>query len=146
MANRQSFDVLIVGAGHGGAQAALALRQRKFGGRIAIVGEEPEIPYERPPLSKDYLAGEKPFERILIRQPAFWEDTELSGDEYQITEAHSLGVGVVVGRKFGDRDGLGIHGLNTLPRKWIIRAAAVISRIRGRLEDVALCVAPQFHA
>jgi len=78
MANRQSFDVLIVGAGHGGAQAALALRQRKFGGRIAIVGEEPEIPYERPPLSKDYLAGEKPFERILIRQPAFWEERDIA--------------------------------------------------------------------
>jgi hypothetical protein len=50
-----------------------------------------------------------------VRQPAFGADTELSGDEYQITEPHSLGVGVVVGRKLGDRDGLGIHGLNTLP-------------------------------
>ncbi len=67
-------DVLIVGAGHGGAQAAIALRQRKFAGSIAIVGEEPEIPYERPPLSKDYLAGEKPFERILIRPPGFWDE------------------------------------------------------------------------
>ena len=56
-----STDVLIVGAGHGGAQAAIALRQRKYDGSIAIVGEEPEIPYERPPLSKDYLAGDKPF-------------------------------------------------------------------------------------
>lgn len=65
-------DVLIVGAGHGGAQAAIALRQRKYEGSIAIVGEEPEIPYERPPLSKDYLAGDKPFERILIRPPGFW--------------------------------------------------------------------------
>ncbi|MGI4982524.1 MAG: NAD(P)/FAD-dependent oxidoreductase [Janthinobacterium lividum] len=67
-----SSDVLIVGAGHGGAQAAIALRQRKYEGSIAIVGEEPEIPYERPPLSKDYLAGDKPFERILIRPPGFW--------------------------------------------------------------------------
>ncbi|MBM7406390.1 MULTISPECIES: FAD-dependent oxidoreductase [Sphingomonas] len=68
------FDILIVGAGHGGAQAAIALRQRKFAGTIAIVGEEPELPYERPPLSKEYLAGEKPFERLLIRPPAFWEE------------------------------------------------------------------------
>jgi len=67
-------DVVIVGAGHGGAQAAIALRQRKFEGSIAIVGEEPEIPYERPPLSKDYLAGDKPFERILIRPPGFWDE------------------------------------------------------------------------
>jgi len=40
-------DVLIVGAGHGGAQAAVALRQRKFEGSIVVVGEEPDFPYER---------------------------------------------------------------------------------------------------
>jgi len=66
------YDILIVGAGHGGAQAAIALRQQKFAGSIAIVGEEPEIPYERPPLSKEYFAGEKEFERIQIRPAAFW--------------------------------------------------------------------------
>ena len=71
-------DVVIVGAGHGGAQAAIALRQRKFTVSIAIVGEEPEIPYERPPLSKDYLAGDKPFERILIRPPGFWDEREVA--------------------------------------------------------------------
>jgi 3-phenylpropionate/trans-cinnamate dioxygenase ferredoxin reductase subunit len=70
MANR--FDVLIVGTGHGGAQAAIALRQRKFQGSIAMIGEGPELPYERPPLSKDYLSGEKTFERILIRPADFW--------------------------------------------------------------------------
>jgi 3-phenylpropionate/trans-cinnamate dioxygenase ferredoxin reductase subunit len=73
-----TYDVLIVGAGHGGAQAAIALRQRKFEGTIAIVGEEPEIPYERPPLSKDYFSGEKTFERILIRPAAFWEDRDVA--------------------------------------------------------------------
>ena len=67
-------DVLIVGAGHGGAQAAIALRQQGFEGSITIVGDEPELPYERPPLSKEYLAGEKGFERILIRPAAFWEE------------------------------------------------------------------------
>ena len=72
------YDVLIVGAGHGGAQAAIALRQRKFAGTIAIIGEEPEIPYERPPLSKDYFSGEKSFERILIRPAAFWEERDVA--------------------------------------------------------------------
>ena len=71
-------DILIVGAGHGGAQAAIALRQRGFEGTITVVGEEPEIPYERPPLSKDYLAGEKAFDRILIRPRAFWEEREVT--------------------------------------------------------------------
>jgi 3-phenylpropionate/trans-cinnamate dioxygenase ferredoxin reductase subunit len=69
-----SYDVLIVGSGHGGAQAAIALRQQGFTGSIAMVGAEPDPPYERPPLSKDYLAGEKEFERILIRPPSFWEE------------------------------------------------------------------------
>jgi 3-phenylpropionate/trans-cinnamate dioxygenase ferredoxin reductase subunit len=73
-----NYDILIVGAGHGGAQAAIALRAAKFAGSIAIVGDEPEYPYERPPLSKDYLAGDKPFERILIRPPAFWNEREVA--------------------------------------------------------------------
>src|SRR5436305_1246349 len=68
------YDVLIVGAGHGGAQAAIALRQNKFEGSIALLGDEPELPYERPPLSKEYLSGEKAFERLLIRNAAFWEE------------------------------------------------------------------------
>ncbi|HEX8641872.1 MAG TPA: FAD-dependent oxidoreductase [Allosphingosinicella sp.] len=66
------FDTLIVGGGHGGAQAAIALRQLGFAGNVAIVTEEDEPPYERPPLSKEYLGGEKTFERMLIRPPGFW--------------------------------------------------------------------------
>lgn len=72
------YDVLIVGGGHAGAQAAIALRQQKFAGSIAIVGEEAELPYERPPLSKEYLGGDKPFERILIRPAAFWQDRDVA--------------------------------------------------------------------
>ena len=68
----KQFDVVIVGAGHGGAQAAVVLRQQGFDGSIALIGREPEPPYERPPLSKDYLAREKTFERLYIRPPSFW--------------------------------------------------------------------------
>jgi len=74
----EQYDILIVGAGHGGAQAAIALRQGKFEGTVAVIGDEPELPYERPPLSKEYLAGDKSFERILIRQPAFWEERQVA--------------------------------------------------------------------
>ena len=70
----ESADIVIVGAGHGGAQAALALRQHGFTGSIAMIGREAEPPYERPPLSKEYLARDKPFERLYIRPPALWAE------------------------------------------------------------------------
>jgi 3-phenylpropionate/trans-cinnamate dioxygenase ferredoxin reductase component len=72
-----AYDVLIVGAGHAGAQAAIALRQRGFEGSLALVGAEPDLPYERPPLSKEYLAGEKARERLLIRPAAFWTERKV---------------------------------------------------------------------
>ncbi len=61
------FDVVIVGAGQGGAYAAIQLRQLGFEGTIALIGRESEPPYERPPLSKEYMLGEKEWERLLIR-------------------------------------------------------------------------------
>lgn len=72
------FDVVIVGAGHGGAQAAIMLRTQKFTGSIAIIGDEPELPYERPPLSKEYFAGEKEFERIQLRPAKYWDEREVT--------------------------------------------------------------------
>jgi 3-phenylpropionate/trans-cinnamate dioxygenase ferredoxin reductase subunit len=69
---------LIVGAGHGGAAAAIALRQQGFDGSINMVGAEPDLPYERPPLSKDYLAGDKEYERLLIRPAAFWIERDVA--------------------------------------------------------------------
>jgi 3-phenylpropionate/trans-cinnamate dioxygenase ferredoxin reductase subunit len=68
------YDVVIVGAGQAGAQAAIALRQLRYQGTIALVGDEHELPYERPPLTKAYLAGEKSFDRLLIRPAAFWQE------------------------------------------------------------------------
>lgn len=72
------FDCLIVGGGHAGAQAAILLRQLKYEGTVGLVSAEDSLPYERPPLSKDYLAGEKPFERILLRPAAFWAERDIA--------------------------------------------------------------------
>src|SRR5690554_3617644 len=74
----EKYDVLIVGAGHGGAQAALTLRQQKFEGTIGLLGDEPEAPYERPPLSKEYFSGEKAFDRILIRPLESWAERNIT--------------------------------------------------------------------
>lgn len=74
----ETTDVVIVGAGHGGAQCAIALRQNGFTGTITVIGREPEYPYERPPLSKEYFAREKTFDRLYIRPPTFWAEKEVT--------------------------------------------------------------------
>ena len=74
----QVADVVIVGTGHGGAQAAIALRQQGHEGSILMIGRDNAPPYERPPLSKEYLAGDKGFERIMIRPEKFWADKDIT--------------------------------------------------------------------
>ena len=103
---QMSFDVVIVGAGHAGAQAAIALRQHKFAGSIAIIGDEPELPYERPPLSKEYLAREKDFPRLLIRPVTFWQEREVTmmmGCRIAVVDAQSGFVTTADGRQIGYR-------------------------------------------
>ncbi len=99
-----NFDVLIVGGGHGGAQAAIALRQAKFAGSIAIVTDENEFPYERPPLSKEYFSGEKAFERIMIRPAAFWAERNvemLLGQRVDTLDAKAKSVQTNTGSTIG---------------------------------------------
>ena len=58
---------LIIGASHAGAQAAVSLRQAGYGGQITLLGEETVAPYHRPPLSKDFLSGDRGEADILLR-------------------------------------------------------------------------------
>jgi 3-phenylpropionate/trans-cinnamate dioxygenase ferredoxin reductase subunit len=67
---------VIVGAGLAGAKAAEALRHEGFDGRLVLIGAEPERPYERPPLSKDYLRGESA-ERPYVHAEGFYSDNEI---------------------------------------------------------------------
>jgi len=69
--------IAIVGAGHAAGQAIASLRQRKFGGRIVLIGDEPYLPYQRPPLSKKYLAGELAAERLYVKPAAFYENAQI---------------------------------------------------------------------
>jgi 3-phenylpropionate/trans-cinnamate dioxygenase ferredoxin reductase subunit len=66
--------IAIVGASLAGATAAFTLREGGFDGPLTLIGEEPQHPYERPPLSKEYLRGEQPFEEALVRSPAYWAE------------------------------------------------------------------------
>ena len=66
--------VVIAGAGHAAGQVVATLRQKKFDGEIVLIGEESWLPYQRPPLSKKYLAGELPAERLHFKPPDFYDD------------------------------------------------------------------------
>lgn len=67
-----SEHIAIVGGGHAGATLALHLRELGFKGRLTIFGAEPHPPYQRPPLSKKYLSGEWPAERLYLRGEEAW--------------------------------------------------------------------------
>jgi len=67
---------VIVGAGLAGAKAAETLRQEGFGGRLTLIGDEPERPYERPPLSKDHLRGETT-DVPYVHEASFYRDNDI---------------------------------------------------------------------
>ncbi len=66
--------ILIIGGGQAGAQATDTLRRGGFGGRIVLIGDEPRLPYQRPPLSKKYLAGDLAEDRLLIRHQSYYDE------------------------------------------------------------------------
>jgi 3-phenylpropionate/trans-cinnamate dioxygenase ferredoxin reductase component len=67
-------SIAIVGASLAGGTAAVTLRDEGFDGRVVLIGAEAELPYERPPLSKEYLRGERELESFLVRKPEVWSD------------------------------------------------------------------------
>ncbi|MBT8103811.1 MAG: FAD-dependent oxidoreductase [Gammaproteobacteria bacterium] len=69
--------IVIAGAGHAAGQIVATLRQQKFAGQIVLVGDEPYLPYQRPPLSKKFLAGDMPAERLYVKPASFYEDPQI---------------------------------------------------------------------
>lgn len=95
---------VIVGGGHAGSEAAVSLRQNGFAGRILIISDEPGLPYQRPPLSKAFLAGTLGAESLPIRPAAAYEkaaieilngasvsNLDLEGHSVQLADGSSLG-------------------------------------------------------
>lgn len=68
--------VVIIGGGHAGAEAVAALRQKGWPGDITLVSGEPQLPYQRPPLSKGYLKGKVSADALAIKKAPFYEKTE----------------------------------------------------------------------
>ncbi len=70
--------VIIVGAGHGAGQIATSLRQFGYEGSITLIGEENYLPYQRPPLSKAWLAGDAGLDDVLFKPKGFWADYNIT--------------------------------------------------------------------
>jgi 3-phenylpropionate/trans-cinnamate dioxygenase ferredoxin reductase subunit len=144
-ARMSEAEVVIVGTGHGGTQAAIALRQLGFAGSILMVGRDPELPYERPPLTKDYLAGEKPFERMLVRPEAFWAERNIEllprsnvskinpgAKQVTLSGGETIGYGTLIWSAGGDARRLSCPGAQ-LPGNHAIRDKADADRLLAEL-------------
>jgi 3-phenylpropionate/trans-cinnamate dioxygenase ferredoxin reductase subunit len=73
-----SENIIIAGAGHAAGQVVASLKQMKYTGNITLVGEEPWYPYQRPPLSKKFLAGELEAARLYVKPESFYADANVS--------------------------------------------------------------------
>lgn len=71
-------DVVVVGSGQAGYQLAASLRQEGFTGQITLIGDEPGVPYQRPPLSKAYLLGKIGVTALRFRAPEFYEQQRIT--------------------------------------------------------------------
>jgi 3-phenylpropionate/trans-cinnamate dioxygenase ferredoxin reductase component len=142
------YDVLIVGAGHGGAQAAIALRGAGFAGSIGLLGREPELPYERPPLSKEYFAGDKPFERIQLRPADYWATKQIAlllgktvtaldaaGRTVTCGDGETIGYGDLIWATGGDPRPLPLPGGN-LPGVHSVRTRADVDAMIAAMPQV----------
>src|SRR5450432_4058109 len=67
-------QIVIVGAGQAADQAVHTLRRKGFTGKLTLVGDEPWLPYQRPPLSKKFLAGAIERDRLMFRPSHFYSD------------------------------------------------------------------------
>jgi NADPH-dependent 2,4-dienoyl-CoA reductase/sulfur reductase-like enzyme len=141
--------IVVVGAGHAGGRAVEALRAAGFAGQITLIGEEDYPPYERPPLSKELLAGAIPVEKAFIRPPGWYAEQRIElrrGGRAEAIERRAARLHLADGTRLsygrlllttGARPRrlavAGAHG----PRIHYIRAIPDTLALRARLEDGA---------
>jgi 3-phenylpropionate/trans-cinnamate dioxygenase ferredoxin reductase subunit len=81
-------EIVVIGSGQAAAQVVVSLKRNEFPGSIKIIGEEDHLPYQRPPLSKDFLLGEYKAERASLKKIEFYEENEI--DLILSTRAESI--------------------------------------------------------
>ncbi len=117
-------SIVIVGASLAGAKAAEAARKTGYDGRIVLVGDEPHPPYERPPLSKDVLRGEKPTESAQVHPADFYESQRIelvTGQPVTKLDVGARSVTLADGTTLGF--GSAVLATGTSPRKLAIPGA-----------------------
>jgi 3-phenylpropionate/trans-cinnamate dioxygenase ferredoxin reductase subunit len=137
--------IAIVGASLAGSSAAATLREEGFDGRVVLLGAEPQLPYDRPPLSKAYLRGQMPFEKTALRQPEFYREraietrlgtTVVSVDPekrtLQLEDGERLAFDSVLVATGGRNRRLPLPGLD-LPGVYDLRTVADADRIRAAI-------------
>ena len=95
---------VIVGAGHAGGRAAQAMRQHGLEGEILLVGEEPHVPYERPPLSKELIVTDAGLEKVRLHDAAWYAENRIeliAGNAAASIDAAAKTVGLADGRTIG---------------------------------------------
>jgi 3-phenylpropionate/trans-cinnamate dioxygenase ferredoxin reductase component len=145
-------DVVIVGAGQGGAQTAITLRQQKFPGTVLLLGAEAFLPYERPALSKEYLAGDKTFDALVLRPASYWEEKKVevrlgervvavdaAAHEVRLAGGSSIGYGTLVWAAGGNARRLGCSG-HDLVGVHSVRDRADVDRMKSELETASQIV------
>ncbi|PTU32475.1 NAD(P)/FAD-dependent oxidoreductase [Stenotrophobium rhamnosiphilum] len=142
----------IIGAGQAAFQAAVNLRNEGYVGRIVMVGDEPCLPYNRPPLCKNFLAGLIPEEKLLLRPRSFFLDldidirTGVTADKLRVSDhvvdfsdGQSLGFDHLVIATGGRPRKLNIPGVD-LPQVHYLRTMADVNGIRRSMQPGARMV------
>lgn len=95
--------VVIIGAGHGGVQAATSLREMGFEGTIQLIADEVHLPYQKPPLSKGFLNGKQTAENLLFRNENYYNEHQIEvlvGEKIEAIQLQSQTVTSAIGKTF----------------------------------------------
>lgn len=110
-------SVVIVGASHAATELIASLRKHGWNGQITLIGDEPNLPYQRPPLSKTYFKGDVEAEKLLIRPASFYEKDEVE-----------LKLGQRVSRIHRDDKTVELESGETLPYSYLVLATGTRAR------------------
>jgi 3-phenylpropionate/trans-cinnamate dioxygenase ferredoxin reductase subunit len=140
--------LVLVGASHAAAQAVDSLRREGHAGRIVLIGDEPRLPYQRPPLSKKYLAGELEADRLWIRPAPFYEQRrvelmlgrrverlDLSGHSVRLDDGSDIAYGRLLLATGARARPPAVPGAD-LPGVHCLRSMDDVDRIRAELSSV----------